>query len=103
MPDAEPLSRQEIEQRLSALPGWQLTQDDGTLQRTYHLAHLPAAIFVVHVAGIQDELNHHSDLTLGYDSVTVAITTHAAGARLTTKDFDLADRVEAIAAGHGAR
>lgn len=99
---ADPLSRKEIEDRLAELPGWSLTNDDTTLTRTYRLAHLPAAIFALHIAGIQAELDHHSDLTLGYDTLTVAITTHAAGARLTEKDFTLAARIEAVAAGHGA-
>jgi 4a-hydroxytetrahydrobiopterin dehydratase len=103
MPYAEPLSRAEIEERLTGLPGWSLSQDEHTLGRTYRLAHLPAAIFALHIAGIQDELNHHSDLTLGYDSLAVAITTHAAGGRLTGKDFDLAARIAAVADGHGAR
>ncbi|NUS09903.1 MAG: 4a-hydroxytetrahydrobiopterin dehydratase [Streptomyces sp.] len=102
MPYAEPLSAPDIEARLGLLPGWELSEDGHTLRRTYRLDHLPAAIFALHVAGIQAELNHHSDLTLGYDTLRVEITTHAAGGRLTGKDFDLADRIAAVAPGHGA-
>jgi 4a-hydroxytetrahydrobiopterin dehydratase len=102
MPYAEPLSPAEVEARLAALPGWAVSDDGTTLTRTYRLAHLPAAIFALHIAGIQAELDHHSDLTLGYDSLAVAITTHAEGGRLTTKDFGLAARIEEVAAGHGA-
>jgi 4a-hydroxytetrahydrobiopterin dehydratase len=99
---AETLGAEEIDRRLGELDGWELSEDGRTLRRTYRLEHLPAAIFALHIAGIQAELNHHSDLTLGYDTLTVAITTHAAGGRLTDKDFDLADRIAAIAPGHGA-
>jgi 4a-hydroxytetrahydrobiopterin dehydratase len=102
MPYAETLAPEEIDRRLGRLPGWELTAEGHTLRRTYHLDHLPAAIFALHIAGVQAELNHHSDLTLGYDTLAVEITTHAAGGRLTDKDFDLADRVAAIAPGHGA-
>jgi 4a-hydroxytetrahydrobiopterin dehydratase len=102
MPYAETLGPEDIERRLGGLDGWELSGDGRTLRRTYRLDHLPAAIFALHIAGIQAELNHHSDLTLGYDTLTVAITTHAAGGRLTDKDFDLADRIAAIAPGHGA-
>lgn len=102
MPYAEPLPPEETAARLAALPGWSLTGDDRTLTRTYRLAHLPAAIFALHIAGIQAELDHHSDLTLGYDTLAVAITTHAAGGRLTAKDFDLAARIAAVSEGHGA-
>ncbi|MFG1806365.1 4a-hydroxytetrahydrobiopterin dehydratase [Streptomyces sp. NPDC049040] len=103
MPYAEPLSAEEIDARLGGLDGWAVSEDGRTLHRTYHLAHLPAAIFALHIAGIQAELNHHSDLTLGYDTLRAEITTHAAGGRLTGKDFDLADRIAAVAPGHGAR
>ncbi|MBD0739541.1 4a-hydroxytetrahydrobiopterin dehydratase [Streptomyces sp. CBMA29] len=106
MPYAEPLSSDQVAARLAGLPGWEvLPGGDGaaaTLRRVYRLPHLPAAIFALHIAGIQAELDHHSDLTLGYDTVTVALTTHAAGGRLTAKDFDLASRIEAVAPAHSA-
>ncbi|SEO25007.1 4a-hydroxytetrahydrobiopterin dehydratase [Actinacidiphila rubida] len=103
MPYADPLSPKEIEDRLAELPGWELSEGGTELRRTYHLAHLPAAILALHIAGIQDELNHHSDLTLGYDTLAVSLTTHAAGSRLTGKDFDLAARIAAAAEAHQAR
>ncbi|MBM9507903.1 4a-hydroxytetrahydrobiopterin dehydratase [Actinacidiphila acididurans] len=101
MPYAEPLTPEQIDERLAALPGWAVSEDGRTLSRTYRLPHVRAAIFALHIAGIQDELNHHSDLTVGYDTLNVAVTTHAAGSRLTTKDFDLATRIAAVAPGHG--
>ncbi|MDX2848561.1 4a-hydroxytetrahydrobiopterin dehydratase [Actinacidiphila glaucinigra] len=101
-PYAEPLSHKEIEDRLAELPGWSLSEDGMSLRRTYRLPHIPAAVLVMHIAQIQDELNHHSDLTLGYQSVAVAVTTHAAGGRLTERDFGLARRIEDIAPAHGA-
>ncbi|WP_228973729.1 4a-hydroxytetrahydrobiopterin dehydratase [Streptomyces sp. DH12] len=97
----EPLSQKEIEDRLRELPGWSLAGD--RISRTYRLAtHFAATAMVVHVARVQDELNHHSDLTLGYDTVALSVHTHDAGGAVTHRDFDLATRVEAIAAAHGA-
>ncbi|WP_030762074.1 4a-hydroxytetrahydrobiopterin dehydratase [Streptomyces griseus] len=96
----QPLSQKEIEDRLRELPGW--SAEDGRLVRSYRLPdHFAATALVVHVAQIQQELDHHSDLTLGYDSVGLAVRTHSADA-LTEKDFDLAERVEAVAPAHGA-
>ncbi|MFF3208263.1 4a-hydroxytetrahydrobiopterin dehydratase [Streptomyces sp. NPDC002962] len=98
----EPLSQKEIEDRLSELPGWSL--DGDRLTRAYRLgSHFAAAALVVQVARIQDELDHHSELTLGYHSVSLAVNTHSAGGAVTDLDFELARRVEAVAPAHGAR
>ncbi|GAA3082723.1 4a-hydroxytetrahydrobiopterin dehydratase [Streptomyces roseofulvus] len=97
----QPLSQKEIEDRLRELPGWSV--EDARLVRSYRLPdHFAATALVVHVAQVQQELNHHSDLTLGYDTVALAVSTHSAGGALTEKDFALAERVEAIAPAHGA-
>ncbi|MFJ8660731.1 4a-hydroxytetrahydrobiopterin dehydratase [Streptomyces sp. NPDC093795] len=97
----QPLSQKEIEDRLRELPGWSV--EDDRLTRVYRLGdHFAATALVVHVARIQQELDHHSDLTLGYNTVTLSVNTHSAGGAVTEKDFDLAERVEGIAPGHGA-
>ncbi|MFE4965536.1 4a-hydroxytetrahydrobiopterin dehydratase [Streptomyces sp. NPDC056660] len=97
----EPLAQQEIEDRLAELPGWAV--DGDRLARAYRLdSHFAAAALVVHIARIQDELDHHSDLTLGYHTVTLTVNTHSVGGAVTGLDFELARRVEDIAPGHGA-
>lgn len=116
----EPLSQKEIEDRLAELPGWSLTSPRteaadasgaaGTpgaaevkLTRAYGLpSHFAATAFVVHISQVQEELDHHAELTLGYNTVTLAVNTHSAGGTLTDLDFELARRVEALATGHGA-
>ncbi|MEU1470481.1 4a-hydroxytetrahydrobiopterin dehydratase [Streptomyces sp. NPDC005761] len=98
---AAPLPKDEIENRLRDLPGWTLEGD--RITRTYRLpSHFAATGLTVHVARIQDELNHHSDLTLGYNTVALIVNSHDAGGKVTEKDLALAARVEAIASGHGA-
>ncbi|WP_369393110.1 4a-hydroxytetrahydrobiopterin dehydratase [Streptomyces sp. CG1] len=97
----EPLSQKEIEDRLAELPGW--TVEGGRLTRAFRLgSHVAAAALVMHIAAVQDELDHHSDLTLGYNTVSLSVHTHSAGGALTVKDFALARRVEDVAPGHGA-
>lgn len=99
---SEPLSQKEIEDRLRELPGWAF--EDDRIIRTYRLGtHVAAAALVVHIAGVQEELNHHSDLTLGYDTVRLSVHSHDAGGRVTEADFALAERVEALAPAHGVR
>ncbi|WP_415953593.1 4a-hydroxytetrahydrobiopterin dehydratase [Streptomyces sp. KLOTTS4A1] len=99
---AEPLSQQDIDDRLRDLPGWSATE--AGLTRSYRLgSHFAATAMVVHIAQVQEELNHHSDLTLGYNTVALSVNTHSAGGALTALDFGLAERVEALAGGHGAK
>ncbi|MGW9299273.1 MULTISPECIES: 4a-hydroxytetrahydrobiopterin dehydratase [Streptomyces] len=98
---AEPLSKTETERRLESLPGWALEGD--RITRTYRLpSHVAAAALTVHIARIQEELNHHSDLTLGYNTVVLSVHTHDAGGKVTEKDLELATRVAAAAPAHGA-
>ncbi|NYI04057.1 4a-hydroxytetrahydrobiopterin dehydratase [Allostreptomyces psammosilenae] len=96
----ETVDGDEIERRLAELPGWAFEGD--ALRRRYRLEHVAAAIMVAHIAQVQKELDHHADLTLGYDSVQVATTTHAVGGRVTATDFALAHRIEEVAKAHGA-
>ncbi|MFF7033524.1 4a-hydroxytetrahydrobiopterin dehydratase [Streptomyces griseus] len=98
---AEPLSPTEIDRRLESLPGWALEGD--RITRIFRLpSHFAAAALTVHIARIQDELNHHSDLTLGYNTVALSVHTHDAGGAVTEKDLALAARVASAAPAHGA-
>ncbi|MEV1076653.1 4a-hydroxytetrahydrobiopterin dehydratase [Streptomyces sp. NPDC050211] len=97
----EPLSQEEIEERLAELPGWSL--DGDRIARSYRLrSHLAATAMVVHIAQVQEELDHHSDLTLGYNTLSLSVNTHTVGA-VTERDFKLARRVEELAPAHGAK
>lgn len=97
----EALSEEQIQEALAGLEGWSF--DGRSITRTYSLpGHVPAAAMTVHVAAVQEELDHHSEMTLGYDKLSVSVTTHSAGSRVTRKDIELARRIEDIAPGHGA-
>src|SRR3954453_2297993 len=98
----EPLPPKEIEDRLTQLPGWML--DGDRIARSYRLgSHFAATAMVVHIAQVQDELDHHSNLMLGYNTVSLTVNTHSAGGVVTEKDFELARQVEELAAAHGAQ
>ncbi|MET9696342.1 4a-hydroxytetrahydrobiopterin dehydratase [Streptomyces sp. NPDC006529] len=98
---SQPLSQKEIEDRLRELPGWAFEND--RIVRTYRLgSHVAASALVAHIAAVQHELNHHADLTLGYDTVRLAVNTHSAGDAVTETDFGLVQRVHDLAPAHGA-
>ena len=48
------------------------------------------------VALVAERSNHHPEWSNVYNRVTVHLTTHQAGG-ITQRDFDLADRMDAIA------
>ncbi|MDT0317143.1 4a-hydroxytetrahydrobiopterin dehydratase [Streptomyces millisiae] len=98
----QPLTELEIAECLSGLPGW--TVRDDRLERGYTLAgHLPAVALLTHVAAVQEELNHHAELTVTYNRLHIAVNTHSVGGRVTELDVQLARRIEEIAPAHGVR
>jgi 4a-hydroxytetrahydrobiopterin dehydratase len=97
---AEALSTEQIEDRIKDLDGW--STDGRKIERSYSVPHIQGAAFIMHIAAIQDQLGHHSDATLGYKTVRVSISSSDLGGYVAEHDIELARRIEAIAAAHGA-
>jgi 4a-hydroxytetrahydrobiopterin dehydratase len=56
-----------------------------------------AAEFVLKVARLSDELNHHADITLyEWRKVRLAICTHDAGNTITSTDHDWTKKIDQI-------
>jgi 4a-hydroxytetrahydrobiopterin dehydratase len=97
----QPLTEVEIAEALSGLPGWTLEGD--RLVRNYVLGgHLPAVAMLVHITTVQEQMNHHADLTLTYNRLGVSVNTHSAGGKVTELDAQLASRIEELSLAHGA-
>lgn len=95
-----PLSEDEIEAALRNAPGWRRERDGIT--RTFGIRYHGGVAMIVHVADVERLIGHHADIDLRWDRVRFGITTHDAGHRLTAADFDLAQRIDAVARAHGA-
>lgn len=81
-----------IQARLAALAGWRF--ENNAISKTYAAGGFYAAIgFVVQIALFAEAVDHHPDLLIQYNKVTVTLSTHSAGG-VTEKDFDLAGRIE---------
>ena len=62
----------------------------GTIYRTFTLDGFPKSItFVQRIAKLAQKINHHPDIDIRFDKVTLRLTTHDQGG-LTEKDFTLA-------------
>ena len=56
-----------------------------------------AMAFVNQVADIAEELNHHPDIDIRWNTVTLRLSTHSAGNVVTDNDRDLAARIDGLA------
>lgn len=91
----EPLSNDAIEQALAELDGWR--HDDDKLKKTFELSDFRAAIsFIVRLSFEAEAMNHHPELENVYNTVSIALTTHDAGGKVTEMDVELAKKIEAF-------
>lgn len=89
---AVPLSDIEIQRELGALNGWM--RKGPTLMKTFAFPTFRDGIdWVGRVADLADTMDHHPDLDIRYNKVTVCLSTHSAGG-ITAKDFELARAIE---------
>ena len=88
------LTDEQITERLAGVPGW--TRQDNAIVHVTKLADFKAAIlYVGAVAYLAEAVNHHPDITIEWNKVTLTLSTHAAGG-LTTNDFALAQQINAL-------
>ncbi|MBB6050298.1 4a-hydroxytetrahydrobiopterin dehydratase [Armatimonas rosea] len=85
-----------VQAALALRAGWSL--ENGRISRTFTFPDFVAAMrFVNAVADAAEAADHHPDIDIRYNKVTLALTTHDSGG-LTEKDFALAAQADTIAA-----
>jgi 4a-hydroxytetrahydrobiopterin dehydratase len=78
------LSNEEVDRRLTSLPGWSRTAAGITRQFTFD--GFPEAVaFVSRLVPGAEAADHHPDITINYRRVTLVYTTHSEGG-VTEKD-----------------
>ena len=86
------LDHEQIEAALAELDGWSFR--DGALTRTFRFADFVHAIgFVEHLAEVAEERQHHPDIDIRYNKVTLRLSTRDAGG-VTIHDVDLAKAID---------
>ncbi|HWM62584.1 MAG TPA: 4a-hydroxytetrahydrobiopterin dehydratase [Solirubrobacterales bacterium] len=89
------LSDSEVEARLSEHPGWERV--DGTIAKSFKRGDFVGSVrFVESIVEPAEAMNHHPDLEISWDEVTVSIATHSEGG-ITAADFELAGKIDALA------
>ena len=92
MPKAPLLDPNEIERALAAVDGWK-RDGDAIVKRFDFTDFAEALAFVNRIAEPSEALNHHPDVAIHWNEVTLTLWTHASGG-LTAKDFELGRAIE---------
>jgi len=88
------LKASQIKTALTKVPLWK--KKSSAISRVFAFKDFPAAIkFVKQVAVPAEKANHHPDIDIRWNKVTLVLTTHDQGG-LTAKDFKLAAKFDEL-------
>jgi 4a-hydroxytetrahydrobiopterin dehydratase len=88
------LTTKQIRASLNAVSNW--SQRAQTIYRTYKFdGFLMSIAFVHRISKRAEKMNHHPDIDIRFDEVTLTLTTHDAGG-ITEKDFSLARQCDEV-------
>lgn len=90
----ELLSGEAIQRSLDDVPRWERT-GDAIVTSANFTDFREAMAFVNAVAEIAEAQNHHPDITIRWNRVTLTLSTHSLGG-LTANDFHLARLIDAL-------
>ncbi len=91
---SELISSDRRDLHLKKIPDWK--REGSLISRTYSFRRFLDGIdFVKQLADKAEAVNHHPDIDIRYNKVTLRLTTHDAGG-LTEKDFLLASTIDAV-------
>jgi 4a-hydroxytetrahydrobiopterin dehydratase len=89
------LSDDEVDQALKGVAEWSLVGE--AIQRTYLFKDFVVSMaFVDEIAKAAEAAQHHPDILIRYNRVTLTLATHDAGG-ISAKDFDLAKKADELA------
>jgi len=90
----ELLTDPQITAELPTVPAW--TRDGGSITTVTTRADFrDALLYLGAVAYLAEKANHHPDIAIAWNKVTLTLSTHSAGG-LTPNDFALARRISSL-------
>lgn len=91
------LTPDQVKTALASTREWK--KEAPVITRTFEFKDFAAAMaFVNEVARLAEEANHHPDIDIRWNKVTLALSTHSKGG-LTENDFALARKINALPPG----
>ena len=89
------LSTSEVDQALQKLPGW--SRQGKAVERVFQFGNfLEAMEFVNKIAVAAEAANHHPDITISYNKVTLSLVAHDSGG-VTQRDIRMAGKINDVA------
>lgn len=88
------LSEEQVTLYLSKLQQWKY-ENNSIIKKFQHADFKESITFVNAVADLAEKANHHPDLMIQYDRVTITLSTHDSHG-VTGKDFSLAQQIDGI-------
>jgi 4a-hydroxytetrahydrobiopterin dehydratase len=88
------LTEEEIAAQLGGVPAWQ-RQGDSIVMTVTRSDFRDALLYVGAVAFLAETANHHPDVAISWNKVTLTLSTHSAGG-LTGADFALAGQISRL-------
>jgi len=89
------LNPNQIKAALPAIKEWK--KKGASITRTFEFKDFVGAMeFVNKVARVAEKAQHHPDIDIRWNKVTLTLATHSEGG-LTQKDFDLAKKIDGLA------
>ena len=90
-----PLTDSEVRAALEKLPGWKV--NGKAIERKFEFPDFKQAmLFVNRIADAAEEANHHPDISISYNKVTLGLISHDSGG-VTNRDVKMAGRINEIA------
>lgn len=88
------LTSDQVQAELAATSGWE--QDGASITKTVTRKDFGDALRYVNAVGyLAEKANHHPDIAVSWNKVTLTLSTHSAGG-LTDKDFALAKAISQL-------
>ena len=88
------LSEEEVVKKIEQLSGW--SRGENWIEKKYVFKNfLRAMSFVNAIAYVAESINHHPDIIVHYNEVTLRNWTHVSNG-VTERDFTLAEKIDAL-------
>ncbi len=90
------LSDTEVQQALQKLSGWK--KNGNAIERNFQFTNFVQAMaFVNQIAEAAEAVNHHPDIHISYNRVSMALVSHDSGG-ITQRDIRMAGKINELAA-----